>query len=371
MPVTKRKNPIADAVRGTTPAQAPNTYDAEIEQILRKVSGIEAQPAKSLPFRVIDFLSGGLTDPDTWIGATENDAVKQDLLSRLSGLLNPPALKGGAMAGAMAMVPRLPRIANPIRAYHASKNKFNAERLIRWPNGQTEYIVGKPEALPNVPADATVVADYPLGRLRLDKMGTGAGRQDHGRGIYLAENKNSADAYREFPGSLYEVNLHADPNDFLHLDRPLADQHPSILEKLRRAGIISDGPDPSELDVRPDASWIPESQLKNVYGDSLRDQLTSASMHRALSRNRKVTQQKSADFASRVLKQLDIPGFRYLPDRFLMGARFTPDKVQQHNYVVTDEKIVELVKKLGIAAAVGAGLINEGQARQLQAQGYE
>lgn len=37
----------------------------------------------------------------------------------------------------------------------------------------------------------------------------------------------------------------------------------------------------------------------------------------------------------------------------------------------TPPRTVDYVKKYGVAAAVGAGLINEGQARQLQAQGYE
>jgi hypothetical protein len=46
-------------------------------------------------------------------------------------------------------------------------------------------------------------------------------------------------------------------------------------------------------------------------------------------------------------------------------------KLMGTTIAVFDKSAIEFVKKYGLAAAVGAGLINEGQARQLQAQGYE
>ena len=41
------------------------------------------------------------------------------------------------------------------------------------------------------------------------------------------------------------------------------------------------------------------------------------------------------------------------------------------NYVVFDEKLIDIVKKYGVAGALTAGLINEAQARQLRAQGHQ
>ena len=41
------------------------------------------------------------------------------------------------------------------------------------------------------------------------------------------------------------------------------------------------------------------------------------------------------------------------------------------NYVVFDDKLISIVKKYGIAGALSAGAINELEARQLQAQGYQ
>jgi hypothetical protein len=272
MPVTKRKNPIADAVRGTTPAQAPNTYDAEIEQILRKVSGIEAQPAKSLPFRVIDFLSGGLTDPDTWIGATENDAVKQDLLSRLSGLLNPPALKGGAMAAMKAAAPivgasRLPRIANPIRAYHGT-----TDRALKIPDPRKAVEVPG-AAFFNDNVDVAAQYQYP---------------REYGEIVAGPR------------GRIIEANL--------HVKNPMTvDFNGAPGEAARLTQLVKDA--------------------------------------------------KAAGHDALIVKNVDDS----VDSSKLMGTTIA----------VFDKSAIEFVKKYGLAAAVGAGLINEGQARQLQAQGYE
>jgi hypothetical protein len=42
---------------------------------------------------------------------------------------------------------------------------------------------------------------------------------------------------------------------------------------------------------------------------------------------------------------------------------------QSRNYVVFDENLISIVKKYGLAAALGAGIISEEMARQMQEQG--
>jgi len=84
-----------------------------------------------------------------------------------------------------------------IAAYHGSPHDYPAERLIRSPKGQEQYIVGQPGALPEVPQGATVMQDFPLGRMRMDKIGTGEGAQSYGHGLYTAENEDVAQGYRE------------------------------------------------------------------------------------------------------------------------------------------------------------------------------
>lgn len=84
-----------------------------------------------------------------------------------------------------------------IRAYHGSPHDYNAERLVRHSDGRTEYIVGEPNALPAIPSGATVLKDFPLGRVRLDKIGSGEGAQAYGYGWYAADNEGVAKSYRD------------------------------------------------------------------------------------------------------------------------------------------------------------------------------
>lgn len=110
-----------------------------------------------------------------------------------------PATGVGAllgMIGPAAMVGGLKRIANPIKAYQGSPHNYAAERLIRRAGGREEYIVGRPDVLPDVPEGATVVEDFPLGRIRMNKIGTGEGNQAYGYGGYLAENEGVSRHYR-------------------------------------------------------------------------------------------------------------------------------------------------------------------------------
>lgn len=84
-----------------------------------------------------------------------------------------------------------------IRAYHGSPHDYPAERLVRFPTGKEEYIVGQPNVLPDLPQGAEVIQDFPLGRMRMDKIGTGEGAQAYGHGLYTAEKEGIARGYRD------------------------------------------------------------------------------------------------------------------------------------------------------------------------------
>ena len=108
--------------------------------------------------------------------------------------------KGGLLANFLGPGVKLPAAApkpTGIRAYHGSPHDFNAERLVKFPDGRTEYIVGTPDRLPDIPFGAQVVKDFPLGRARLDKIGTGEGAQAYGPGFYGAESEGVAKSYRD------------------------------------------------------------------------------------------------------------------------------------------------------------------------------
>ena len=84
-----------------------------------------------------------------------------------------------------------------IRAYQGSPHNFAAERLVRFPTGKEEYLVGQPDVLPDAPEGAEVLQDFPLGRMRMDKIGTGEGAQAYGDGLYFAEREGVAKGYRD------------------------------------------------------------------------------------------------------------------------------------------------------------------------------
>lgn len=84
----------------------------------------------------------------------------------------------------------------PVETWHGTPNVFAAERKVVTPEGAEQFVVGKPDVLPDVPADFKVLKDYPLGRFRSEKLGSGEGAQQYGIGTYLAENIDTGRNYR-------------------------------------------------------------------------------------------------------------------------------------------------------------------------------
>lgn len=84
----------------------------------------------------------------------------------------------------------------PTTAWHGTPHVFAAERKVLTPTGEEIFIAGAPDVLPDVPADFSVLKDFPLGRFRSDRLGTGEGAQQYGIGTYVAENPEVARMYR-------------------------------------------------------------------------------------------------------------------------------------------------------------------------------
>jgi hypothetical protein len=390
------------------------------------------------------------------------------------------------------------------RAYHGSPHDYPAERLVQLPDGRTEYLVGTPDALPDVPQGATIVQDFPLGRMRMDKIGTGEGAQAYGHGLYTAEVEGTARGYRDqlslnrnqmslvdratgqplaedvpgygpvqsffnayahdmregdrkhqieqwatwkknaeeklkewedlrsnpqyadwieeeiadrrkqiadweaaqtlLPkitakpvGRMYELNIKADPEQFLDWDKPYSQQTPHVREALDRIGLQP--PEPffawngysgsigikagdgtathyasftdlgggrgvqakvgrQDLGVYPNVETaraaaearlkernvVPEISGANVYGmvaGSRPDTLTGSSSPEAAKR----------------LHEAGIKGIRYLD----AGSRIAGEGTR--NYVVFDENLIEILRKYGIVpAALGIGAASTGEA---------
>jgi hypothetical protein len=134
-------------------------------------------------------------------------------------------------------------------------------------------------------------------------------------------------------GRMYEVNIAANPDDFLDWDAPLSAQPERVREAL--AGISETYPG---ADVFDPASpfFKPEQRGSGLYG-RLKGEAIEAG--RATGRGG----------AAAVLREAGIPGIRYLDQ----GSRGAGDGTR--NYVVFDENLITILRKYGIGAAVAGG----------------
>ena len=321
------------------------------------------------------------------------------------------------------------KVAQGIKAFHGSPHDFPPVRELMMPDGVRVY-QHMNDALP---AGAKMIKEHPLGRFDMSKIGTGEGAQAYGHGLYFAETEDVATGYRDAlapqfevggkpvvsaaqirndpkainrvqdlwgyinslkmddlgsaklyaarldamestsdemrqlmdswqrvkaaptgqinkdRGHMYEVNIDADPEDFLDWDAPLSQQSEKVRQAIQAAG------------VKPENKML--AQLRAQHGG---EYPTGADTYAAAKRaagGHPVMD--SGAGATEALKQAGIPGIKYLD-----GASRSAGQGSR-NYVVFDDKLISIVKKYGIAGALSAGAINELEARQLQAQGYQ
>jgi hypothetical protein len=136
---------------------------------------------------------------------------------------------------------------------------------------------------------------------------------------------NRAKEYNvQHKGHMYEVNINADPSHMLDYDKPISQQSESVRSALGNV------------------PWA-EPYLKSS----------------ALTGGQIVP--KTPEGAAQ-LQQAGIPGIKYLD----AGSRSASEG--SRNYVVFDPKIIDIVRKYGIAGAIAAGALTAEQARQLSGQ---
>jgi len=324
---------------------------------------------------------------------TDDNVLKAQLLGFLGNILEnqlpTEAEQILPMPAAMVVAPRLPRIANPLPAYHASPYNFDRFDSSKIGTGQgaasfseglyfaqarpvaEEYRRGlsaqdfqrKVAAAYNEfssPADAAAALKYAgLSKEQLDLvqaldqegwLGFDYPHQAVGAALSKdAKNFDLSPATLEAikkQGRLYQVNLHVDPNELLDWDKPLSQQHKKIQQAWQNT-----------------RQQLPQDAAENLGND------LSLLYRRGITPREFINTMSSlghgGNLGEKLLHKQGVQGVKYF-DRVSRAAQ-----EGTRNYVIYDDKVIEIVKKLGIAAAVGAGLINEGQARQLQAQGYE
>jgi hypothetical protein len=142
-------------------------------------------------------------------------------------------------------------------------------------------------------------------------------------------------------GSMYQVQIHADPEHFLDWDKPLSEQHPKVQEAMRGLGVGPNKPSSLNIDTMERSPGSPMSgedayrALENKSGQTTllkRDQPASA---------------------YEALRDAGIPGIKYLD----AGSRGKGDGTR--NFVTFSDDIISILKKYGLAGlglGTGAGL---------------
>jgi hypothetical protein len=116
-------------------------------------------------------------------------------------------------------------------------------------------------------------------------------------------------------GHMYEVNINANPDDFLDWDKYLNEQTPSVQEALKRRGLRLDDPYNSH------AQDIAQRMMDPVNAKSNTQEMVDAG----------------------------IPGIKYLDQ----GSRGVGEG--SRNYVVFSPEMISILRKYGLLGAIGAG----------------
>ncbi len=408
-------DPFLQPVKGDPFAEGM-TLTGNVAQVAKKLETDEAARRQKLQ-SMVESGPGHVAAPNPYPpGSEEWEFYEQSRQSNISASGARAALNTIGRGVPMAQPGSLGATGGGIKVFHGSPHDYNAERLIRHPSGETEYIVGTPNALPDVPAGAEVLKDYPLGRVRIDKVGTGEGAQVYGHGWYGAENPQVAAEYAKKLGGGNVDNVKPDEEAIAAI-KPKWDE---IVTKLQAAREKSGGRMTDEtaalqnhLDALNDHAvsdtlsrkpWLTEGRRYevNINADpehfldwdkplseqhkSVKDKLSAIGFN--LEKGGGDSQRtpatllgiKGSEGAERFQKA-GIPGIRYLDqgsrmtagvdklgDNYFVKGSVTPYKTRAeaetaakasgaatHNYVVFHHSIVDILKKYGLAGLIAGG----------------
>jgi hypothetical protein len=168
---------------------------------------------------------------------------------------------------------------------------------------------------------------YDFDRFDLSKIGTGVGDQMYTSGHYLAEDEYLAKEYLDHvtgghpeKGHLYQVSIKAKPEDFLDWDASLYEQSPEVKAALAKFGVNEE----------EHGRW----RGKDIVRDLLPEQIgAKLPANMATSYDPRISQ---------ALHDAGIPGI-YHRDSSPKGGP------SAGNYVVFDDKLLDVLKKYGIA----------------------
>lgn len=153
-------------------------------------------------------------------------------------------------------------------------------------------------------------------------------------------------------GRMYEVEINASPDELLDWDKPLSQQSRKI-QNIANEAIAAD------VNMVPHDRWVKlpaetrrrymvEAELPENRWAYLRAKArvgeTGRDLYRAMA-----GEAEGSPTAAAVLKRRGVPGIRYLDG----GSRTAGTGTS--NFVVFDDKLITILRKYGVAGAIGAG----------------
>lgn len=175
-------------------------------------------------------------------------------------------------------------------------------------------------------------------KFSMDKIGTGEGSQAFGRGLYFAENPQTAAAYRPQGGRSYEVGIRGKPDEFLDLDAPMSAQPQQVRDTMLRVA--------QEEMTRK--GW-PESYQRQMLDDIVGEARTQDAFSRFTGLFHRADQPDAGDtLAAQALAGAGIKGTRFLD----AGSREAGQGTR--NYVVFDDGLVDINRKYSRAGDASA-----------------
>ena len=152
---------------------------------------------------------------------------------------------------------------------------------------------------------------------------SGQGQQAYGHGLYFAEHEPSA---KEHAGHMYEVRINAHPDHFIDWDKPIKDHSDLVRSVAKNLGVNEN--------AKGGLLW---NAAANTYkGPTDDDDFGTGKIH------------PSAPHASSMLSKAGIKGIRYLDPASLQSI-----EKGAHNYVVFDDKLVNVKRKYAQGGDVG------------------
>ncbi len=200
---------------------------------------------------------------------------------------------------------------------------------------------------------------YDFERFDMSKIGTGEGAQAYGHGLYFAEHEPVAQEYKrafdarsgsEADAKMYQVDINADPEHFLNYDVPIKDQSEAVKKSLSSylGGAYLDTPNVFPQSLVPSGA-VSAKSLRDAGIPGIR-YLDQGSRGPSIIYNVGAPTKDFgpySPFSSRAdaekhLEMLRGQGFG--------NAEITEQKQPStSNYVVFDDKLIDIVKKYGLA----------------------